>query len=169
MSTVKERVAARRRALAKQVADGEKFSVPGLDDELWVALRYLGDDEIVEINQRHEHVIARQAEQLVVACDGFYETTEDGAVDDKGRPVLRPVTVAGKHVRFDRDLAGWMDFADEIPVIGGKVDPVDVLRALMPKEQHIRVLHGAYSVWLVDASSEVDDTLLGESEQTPTS
>lgn len=169
MSTVKERIAARRRALAKQVAEGEKFSVPGFNDELWVALRYLADNEIVEINQRHEHAIARLAEQLVVACDGFYETTEDGARDDDGRPVLRPVMVDGKHVRFDRDLAGWMDFADEIPVIGGKIDPVDVLRALMPKEQHIRLLYGAYSVWLVDASSEVDDTLVGESEPTPTS
>ncbi len=168
MSTIRERVAARRRAMLRDVNEGERFALPGYDDQLWVKMRYLRDDEFADINVRHDAPFARICEQVVVACDGFYETDPDAEQPEDGPPVLKPVTVDGKHVRFDRDLAGWMDFVDEV-TLDGKVDPVDVLRAMLPKEQHIRLLHGAYTVWLVSASSEVDARLEGESEPTQTS
>lgn len=164
--SVRDRVAARRRELRRQVEAGELFMIPGYDGALWVKLAYLPPDENQQINARHNGdgtTVAAMAGKLVIACRGLYESEDR----EPPGPDAEPVTHDGVPVGFDRDLAALYEFLDDIGD-GADVDPVDVVRELIPKEYGIEILHDAWAFWLQFSASGVADTLAGESVPTPT-
>lgn len=166
MSSVRERVAARRRELSRQRNEGEMFMLPGYGGELWVRLAYMGPDENARINAEEfggdGASIRAMAHKLAVYCRGIYES-EDKTVEGATR-----IEHDGVPVGFDRDFAAWFGMLDEVTV-DGQVDPVDVVLATMPKDWNVETLFDVWWMWLQFSSREVDETILGESKTTPTS
>lgn len=158
--SIRDRIRQRHKALTEQVNAGEVFPVPGYGGDLWVKLRFLPSRENDEINAQVVQPFDQKVRKLVVCCQGFF-TSETQTRDD-----LKPIEVDGVPVRFDRLLASWGGFADEV-TINDAVQPEDVARALM-SDYLLETLHNLWAAWML-SSPEVEADPVGESEPTPTS
>lgn len=153
MSSVRDRLRKQRSEVQKR--DTCDIDLPGYSGELVARYKMMGAQELEVIGKKIQRQMKTQADRLlygsmdtlIAACEGFFLR-----IDGQDGDVLHPLTVENEPVKYDENLAKFLEF----PATSAR----EVLRGVFADNEMAIVQHAAkHSRWMADPTSDPNSPL----------